>query len=111
MNNEHTYLARNPPFCSGSRQAPQAVVRAELEDHHAGLMNFQRAGQALQAAAARFSAHAGVDDLVSVTLCLQSLRKQRYPTLLWPNPIGGTQAVAEHEDRTVGRHRVLERDE
>jgi hypothetical protein len=75
------------------------------------VMNFQGSGQPLQATDAGFSAHAGVDDLVSVTLCLQSLRKQRYPTLLWPNPIGGTQAVAEHEDCTVGRHRVLERDE
>jgi hypothetical protein len=27
-------------------------------------------------------------------LCLQSLRKQRNPTLLWPNPVGGTKAVA-----------------
>jgi hypothetical protein len=25
--------------------------------------------------------------------------------------MGGTQAVAQHEDRTAGRHRVLERDE
>ena len=74
-------------------------------------MNIQCSRKPLQATAARLTAYAGVDDLVSVTLCLQSLRKQRNPTLLWPNPGGGTQAVAEHEDRSVGRHRVLERDE
>ncbi len=81
-------------FCRGARQAAQAVVRAYLENHHAGMMNFQCAWQPLQAPAAGLTAYAGVDDLVSVTLCLQSLRKQRNPTLLWPNPVGGTKAVA-----------------
>jgi hypothetical protein len=75
-------------------------------------MNFQSARQTLQPTGARFTAYAGVDDLVSVTLGLQSLREQRYPTLLRPNTVGGAETVAEHEDRTAGRrHRVLERDE
>ena len=74
-------------------------------------MNLQRPGQALQAAAGGLAAHAGVDDLVSVPLSLQSLREQRNPTLLRPDAVGGAQTVAEHEDGMVGRHRVLERDE
>jgi len=44
-------------------------------------------------------------------LCLKSLREQRNPTLLRPDSEGGTQAVAEYQDRTVGSHRVLERNE
>ena len=75
------------------------------------MMNLQSTGQALQATLARLPAHAGIDDLVTVTLCLQSLPEQRNPTLLGPNLIGGTQAVAEYEDGMVGSHRVLERDE
>ena len=74
-------------------------------------MNLQSTRQTLQATAAGFSAHAGIDDLVSVPWRLQSLWTQRDPTLLRPNPLGGTQTVAQHEDRTVGGHRVLERDE
>ena len=75
------------------------------------MMKLQSARQALQATLARLPAHAGIDDLVTVTLCLQSLPEQRNPTLFGPNPIRGTQAVAEHEDGMVGSHRVLERDE
>ena len=75
------------------------------------MMNLQSTRQALQATLARLPAHAGIDDLVTVTLCLQSLPEQRNPTLFRPDPIRGTQAVAEHQDSTVGSHRVLERDE
>ena len=75
------------------------------------MMQLESARQALQSAPAGFPAHAGIDDLVTVTLCLQSLPQQRNPTLIRPNPIRGTQAVAEHQDGTVGSHRVLERDE
>ena len=75
------------------------------------MMKLQSARQALQPTPTRLPAHAGIDDLVTVTLCLQSLPKQRNPTLFRPNPIRGTQAVAEHEEGTVGSHRVLERDE
>ena len=92
-------------------QATQAVVRTEFQDDQPGVMNLEGAGQTLQAAAAGLSAHAGVDDLVSVTLSPQSLREQRNPTLLRPNAVGGTQTVAQHEDRMVGGYRVLERDE
>jgi hypothetical protein len=74
-------------------------------------MNFERPRQALQPSSARLTAYAGVDDLVSVPLGVQSLCEQRNPTLLRPNAVGGAKTIAEHEDRTVGRHRVLERDE
>ena len=74
-------------------------------------MLLQGTRQTLQTPATGLSAHAGIDDLVTVTLCLQSLRQQRNPTLIRPNLVSGTQAVAEHEDGTVGSHRVLERDE
>ena len=74
-------------------------------------MQLQSARQALQSTTARLPAHAGIDDLVTVTLCLQSLRQQRNPTLIRPKLVRGTQAVAEHQDGTVGSHRVLERDE
>jgi len=73
-------------------------------------VQLQRPRQSLEPAGAGFAADTGVDDLVSVPLSLQSLRKQRHPTLLSPDSVGGAQAVAEHKDRTVGGHRVLERD-
>ena len=93
------------------RQPAQAIVGAELEDHDAGLMQLQGAGQPLEAALGGLAADAGVDDLVPVPLSLQSLRKQSDPTLLRPEAVGGAQAVAEHKDVAVGGHRVLERDE
>ena len=67
--------------------------------------------QAFQPAARGLTADAGVHDLVSVPLSLQSRRKQRDPTLLWPDSESGAQTIAEDKDRTVGSHRVLERDE
>ena len=76
-----------------------------------GLVQLQRARQALQAAARGFAADAGVDDLVPVPLSLKSLCEQRDPTLLWPDSVGGTQTVAEYEDGAVRGHRVLERNE
>ena len=36
---------------------------------------------------------------------------RRILEMLRPNAVGGTQTVAQYEDRTVGGHRVLERDE
>ena len=75
------------------------------------MMKLESARQALQTTPTGLPAHAGIDDLVTVTLCFQALREQRHPTLFRPNPIGGTQAVAEYQNGTVGSHRVLERDE
>ena len=40
----------------------------QLQDDYARVMNLQGAWQALQSATGGFSAHAGVDDLVSVPL-------------------------------------------
>jgi len=60
------------------------------------MMKLERTRQALQSTPAGFSAYAGIDDLVTVTLCSQSLPEQRNPTLFRPDPVRGTQAVAEH---------------
>jgi len=94
-----------------NRQPPQSVISTKLQNYEARMMLLQGTWQALQATASGLSAHAGIDDLVPVTLGLQSLREQRNPTLLRPKLICGAQTVAHHEDRAVGRHRVLERDE
>ena len=66
----------------------------------ARMVQHQRARQAGEAARRGFAADAGVDDLVTVPLLLEPRLQQRHPALLHARqPVAGTDAVAEHEDR------------
>jgi hypothetical protein len=93
------------------RQSPQPIVGAKFEDHDDRPVQLERARQPLEATTAGLAADTGVDDLVPVTLSLQTLREQRHPTLFRPDSVSGAQAVAEYKDGTGRSHRVLERDE
>ncbi|EEF26682.1 conserved hypothetical protein, partial [Ricinus communis] len=79
------------------RQAAQAVVGAQLDDHDVGLVLGQQRRQARAAAAGGLAADAGIDhDGVDVVL-LQFLLGQRDPARAARQAIFGRQTISEHK--------------
>jgi hypothetical protein len=77
------------------RQATQAIIGAQLQQHDCGVVRGEQVGQSFQAATAGLAADAGVDDLVLVPLVVEPLLQQRDPALLGLQSVGCTEAVTE----------------
>jgi hypothetical protein len=73
---------------SGNWQPSQAIICTKLKNHYSGLVQLQRSRQPLCSTSGGLAADAGVDDLGSVTLCLQPPLQERHPAFV------GTQTVA-----------------
>ena len=94
------------------RQATQAVIGAQFQQHQRRMMRSQQVGQSFQTATAGLATDAGVDDLVLVPLAAEPSLQQSNPAFLGLQPIGCTQAVTETEDDAILRgRRALEPDE
>ncbi|MEF8793106.1 MAG: hypothetical protein V5A50_05390 [Thiohalorhabdus sp.] len=84
------------------RLAAQAVIAAELDDHHRGPVLGQGVGEAGQATAGGVAPDAGVDDLVREAPIVQPLAQAVHPAVFHRHPVGGADAVAHDQDNGGG---------